>query len=133
MKKSIIKKFAKFILGGVLGNLINLTVTFVLTDFFSIYYLVSYATGLITSILFNFTFAVKVIFNVKDQYQKRFITYLCFVFTFFVINLISVRFLTETLNFNYKLSVIFITGIAALAKYLIYDNIVFNISKSLPY
>ncbi len=119
-------KFFKFITGGLIGYAINLTITFTLTDFFSWYYIVAYALGLCASILFNFIFALKIIFRISDNRSLVFISYLVAVAVFFVLNLATVNFLTERFQLNYKLVVIAVTGFYLILKYLVYDNLIFK-------
>ncbi|HPN81598.1 MAG TPA: GtrA family protein [bacterium] len=122
-------KFFKFIVGGLISYAINLTITFTLTDVFSWYYIVAYALGLGVSILFNFIFALRVIFKISDNRISTFISYLAAVAVFFVLNLATVNFLTERFQLNYKVVVIAVTGFYLMLKYLIYDNLIFKNRK----
>lgn len=125
-----IYKFSKFVTGGVFGYAINLMITFSLAELVGWYYLWSYAVGLICSILFNFAFAVKIIFNVKNNYRKIFTFYIISVGVFFVFNLLTVKYLSDIFKFDYKILVVVVTGFYLLLKYQVYDNFIFKIEKN---
>ncbi|HNP75077.1 MAG TPA: GtrA family protein [bacterium] len=119
-------KFFKFILGGLMGYAINLTITFTLADVFLWHYIIAYSLGLGASILFNFIFALRVIFKINSHRFRIFVSYLSVVLLFFIMNLGTVKFLTESFQLNYKLVIIVVTGFFLALKYLIYDNFIFR-------
>lgn len=125
MNKELRKKIY-FITGGGIGYIINLVITIYLTEIVSINYMVSYSIGLGTSILFNFIFAIKVIFNVKNRYLLRFLGYLIFIVLFFITNLVAVNLFTESAGMNYIISILFTTLVMWSIKYVIYNNLIFR-------
>lgn len=131
--KALTYKILKFVFGGAVGYLINMAVTFTLIGVFRVNYFVAYSLGLGISTIFNFIFAVNIIFNVSDNYHRRFILYIISIAIFFVLNLFSVKLLTEKFGFDYRLMIIMVTGAYVVLKYIVYDKFVFlqrSIKKS---
>lgn len=120
------KKMYKFIIGGALAYFINISLTLFLTEVLRIYYLLSYSLAFIVVILFNFFFNTFVIFQVKEDRFKRFFPYISSVLIFTLINIILVKIVTEYIGLYYLYSIIIITAVLFLTKFVLYDNYIFS-------
>ena len=65
------KQFIIFLFGGGLGALLNLGMTYFLTEFFGFWYLTAYSFGVISNIVFNFFFHRAITFQEKSNFKKR--------------------------------------------------------------
>ena len=119
-------RFFRYSLGGVLSYLINIVVTYLLTTIFHIYYFYSYLIAYSIVVLFNFTFSLKIIFSVNGNIANRFIRYIIFLTIFSLINIFSVKFLTESMNLYYIISISIVTIVLFIIKYFIYKKFVFD-------
>ncbi|NHZ85120.1 MAG: hypothetical protein GWP19_04480, partial [Planctomycetia bacterium] len=72
-------KFVKYSVGGILSYILNISVTFLLTNIFSLYYLYSYLIAYSIVLIFNFIFAMKIIFSVKGKTVNRFFRFIIFI------------------------------------------------------
>ena len=118
-------RFFRYSLGGVLSYLINIGITYFLTTIFDIYYFYSYLISFSTIIIFNFIFSLKFIFSVRRKIMNRFIRYVIFLAIFSITNLLSVKFLTESMNLYYIYSITIVTIFLFIIKYFIYKHFVF--------
>ena len=118
-------RFFRYSLGGVFSYLINIVVTYLLTTIFHIYYFYSYLIAFSIVILFNFTFSIKIIFSVNGNIVNRFTRYIMFLTIFSLINIFSVKFLTEIMNLYYIISITIVTIVLFIIKYFIYKRFVF--------
>ena len=119
-------KFSKFLLGGGLGYIINIVSTYVLTEFFGLYYLLSYTISFSVVILFHFFFNTYIIFKLEKEHFKRFFYYLFSVLFFTVSNIFLVKVFTEYLKLYYLFSIIIVTASLFLLKFFIYKDYVFK-------
>ena len=65
------RQFAIFLFGGGTGALINLAVTYFLTEASGLRYIIAYFIGIILNILFNFFYHRAVTFGVRDNIHQR--------------------------------------------------------------
>lgn len=125
IKYSEIRRYGVFLIGGGLGALLNLAVTYLLTEFLSVQYLVSYLFGCSLNIVFNFLFHQSVTFGVYDQKARRFLkSVLTSIGAAFVI-IILVYFFTEYLKLWYIASGVLAIGITSIINYLFNKSWVF--------
>lgn len=119
------KKFIKFLLGGGISYLIKLILTFILTNMFNVWYLLSYSITMTMIIIYgffyNFYFTFK---NVKNK-KNKFIIYMISVIGFALIDIFLVKILTDELNLYYLKSIIISTSALIIFKYLFYNMFVF--------
>jgi dolichol-phosphate mannosyltransferase len=112
-------KFMLFVLGGGLGFLINLGITYALTEFMGIWYMVSYTAGAIVNVAFNFLFHLKVTFKRKGYLRRRFAYFLIATAVVFCISWISVFAATEVFGLHYLVSIVLVTAAVSLINFLL--------------
>lgn len=122
-------KFLKYSIGGILSYILNISVTFLLTDTFNLYYLYSYLIAYSIVLIFNFVFALKVIFSVTGKIANRFFRFIIFIIIFFLTNIFAVKFFTETVGLYYIISITIVTFTLFMIKFFIYKHFVFSDSK----
>ena len=125
MIKKILVKLNKFVIGGTLNFLLILGLTMLLTEVFSIWYLLSYIMSLFCGIVFSFFYNAYITFGVKGDKIANFIKYGIALGIFYVIDVCSVSLLTEVLNIYYALSIMIVSFFVFLMKFFVYDKLVF--------
>jgi len=122
----MIKKIIKFGFFGILTIILTLGITTILKEIGGFFYLVSYWIALLITTIINFILNIKVIFKVRSKIKKRIPKYLATLTFFLIINPYLVKIFTESLNFHYLISIIFVTGIVFILKFFIYNKLIFN-------
>jgi putative flippase GtrA len=114
-----IKQFPKFTLVGILGALIYLSTSFILTDYFGVYYINSSIVGFVLSTLF--AYIINRFWTFGDNSEKKVFDKLVrfFIVSIFalIINLCSLYVLTEYYSIYYLFSQIFAILISALINF----------------
>ncbi len=111
--KSTISSFIKFVAVGGVGLLVNLGITYMLTDLLGVWYFWSYTVATLVSwssiFLMNslFTFAG----HDKERYGTRYMSFLTAYLVAFVINASLVYLLTSHAGVHYLFSIIIATVI----------------------
>ncbi len=122
-RKLWVRQFAKAALFGGIGTIVHLTVLFIFTEFFNVYYLISGGIGFIAGSTSNYLINKKWAF--RDNFQHEiFIKYFKFITicTFALIVNLGVLFVfTEFVKVYYALSQIIANAVSFL--------IIFTVSK----
>jgi len=122
----MIKKLIKFVLAGGISFLLNIAITYLLTEVLGIFYLISYSITLTFITFMNFWLNTQFIFKTKTSHKKRFLQYLASVIIFILLNTLVVKVLTENLHIYYILSIVIATAIFTLLKFFTYDKFLFK-------
>ncbi|MCP3682776.1 MAG: glycosyltransferase [bacterium] len=112
-------RYLVFVVGGGLGMLINLVVTFLLTEFAGLWYMGSYALGLGLNMLFNFFYHRHVTFNVTSRAKERFGKFMIVTVLIVLINWLMVYAITEITGIYYILSIILVTLVVSVINYIL--------------
>jgi len=126
LKSLIFHKFNRYLLGGVISYGLKLGITAFLTEILGWWYFRSYITAISSVIIFNFFFAVYVVFKATQEKTKKFVAYTCTVCVFYALDVLSVKFLTEFIKLHYMVSIIIITSILLVVKFFVYERWVFR-------
>lgn len=125
-----IKKLITFAFGGFVGLLINWAITYSLTEYFSVYYLLSNLIGSTVNIIFNFAYHRSITFNVLGDVRVRFIRFLIIGGIIILLNISVTYSLTEFFGLWYFFSVIAATFIVVMFNFAINQlYIFFDIDK----
>ena len=122
----ITKNFLLFILGGGLSYLIKIGLTWVMINWIELPYYVIYPISLLIAIIVIFFYNSIVTFRVTDQMGKRFIKYAISVLIFNLLDYGMVIFLTEVVSLYYLISIIIVTSILMICKFLVFKMIIFK-------
>jgi putative flippase GtrA len=120
-----LKKLIKFTFGGILTFSIKVTLTVALTEFVGLWYLWSYLITLVTIVVFSFFYNAFVTFLVTSNKFGNFLKYSLALLTFMIIDATTVGVLTEFIKLPYLISIIVVTFILFMLKYVVYDRVVF--------
>lgn len=115
----MVKRYIIFIIGGGIGALINLAITYIMTEFFGLWYVFGYVLGGAANIVFNFIYHRRITFSVMDKAQSRFLK---FIAVNIIIGIGSVGFiylLTERLKLWYIMSGIIAITCMSMINFLI--------------
>ena len=124
-------KYVKFVVGGGIGLLINLAVTYNLNSYQGISFPLSYAFGLTVNIIFNFFYHRHFTFSQKDALMKRFYKFIPLTLAITAANYGLVLLFAEVIimkqlipviliqNYYNYLVIIAVTGIVSIVNYTI--------------
>lgn len=120
-------RYIKFVTGGGLGLLVNLAVTYALTELLDMWFGAAYALGLSANVLFNFMYHRHFTFSQTGQALERLYKFIPLTLAVAAANYLVVRFLTEAFISNageamlggyYKYAVIiFVTTVLSIMNY----------------
>lgn len=127
--EKLIKKFAKFIIGGFLSYGIKSGVSALFTEVFGLWYLASYIIALIAAIVVNFFYNMHVTFKAKGRQVQRFTTYVLFTIAMMGIDIVFVKLLTDFLGLHYQLSIFMSTVVLLLLKFSVFNKFIFKNKK----
>lgn len=132
-------KFWIFAVGGGLGAVINWILSFTLTTFLGVYYLISYTLAQTVNITFNFLWNRHVTFKITSHARKRFIKFvivslstatfsIAFVYAIkeFVIDYLYMIVIFGQ-ELNYLVAIVIATFVVAVINYLLNKLWVFNV------
>jgi putative flippase GtrA len=117
--REFIKQFITFSIVGTIGLFINLTIVFVLTEYFKFYYMISaifaFMVAVTSNYLLNKTFTFKEKLNSK--FTHKYIKFFGVSIIALCINLVFLYLITEFLHFYYLISQTISIGIAMLINF----------------
>lgn len=119
-------KFLKYSLGGVINYGLKIAVTFFLVEVIFLSYSYSYSIALVSVIIFSFFYSSCITFKNQDNKTRNFIKYLFALACISLIDFWLFRFLIYNLHITYVLSITLTTFSIFIAKFLVYDKLVFN-------
>ncbi len=124
--KSMIKenwyRYFKFLCGGGLSLLLNLAVTYLLTEFFQLWHMLSFALALGLEILFWFGYHSMITFRKKGHLLK-FVIVILFISA---LNWVGVYLLSVTLEIQYLISIIIAALLISVLNYFLNKRMVFK-------
>ena len=119
-KKEIILQFFKFAFVGLIGTFVNIFILYVLTEYFSIYYIISafcaFFVAVTTNFIFNkiWTFSEKIYERVTKEYVYFFLVSLSAL----SVNIFFLWIFTEFLGIYYIISQIMAIGISLMINFI---------------
>jgi putative flippase GtrA len=127
LRKSILsQKFARYVVNMAVTYPLMLCLTYALTEFAGMYYLMAYVISLAVSIAVNFFLSMRWIFNVEGRVGGRFVRYLAVLAGFSLVNTVLVKVVTEYVGVYYLISITLVSGSMFVLKYLTYSAKVFD-------
>jgi len=118
--------FVRFSVSGAGILFLTLSLSYILTEVFHLYYLYSYIIVLLTATILNYVLAVNIIFRTKKTYRIRFFYYILSLTVFYFADILFTRFMTENLSFWYMASILISRVSFFLLKYVYYKKLLFN-------
>jgi dolichol-phosphate mannosyltransferase len=125
--KGEIKKFFKYGFGGGLAFLVTFVLTYLLTEKFHIFYLMSAIIGYLSGFLINFTLQAFITFKTKTEvYFQRFLKFCFFQIIGLAFYSFLLAFFTEVLSIYYLYSLILSSGLTYILNFYLAKTFVFN-------
>lgn len=121
LKKDLFR-YVKFLLGGGLSLLLNLGITYVLTEFLQLWHMLSFAIALGCEIVFLFVYHSYITFR-KNGDLWLFIVVVLFISG---LNWLAVYVLTEILTLPYLVAIVLAAGAISILNYGINKKVVFR-------
>ncbi|MAF99527.1 MAG: hypothetical protein CMH61_02845 [Nanoarchaeota archaeon] len=115
-------QYVKFVFGGGLSLILNLIVTYLLTELLGLFHMLSFTIALGAEILFLFGYHSKVTFKTNG----KFLLFAVVILFISGINWLSVYFLSVTIGIHYLAAIIISAGIISIVNYAINKKIVFK-------
>ncbi|HTY13289.1 MAG TPA: GtrA family protein [Candidatus Omnitrophota bacterium] len=119
-------KMIFFLLGGVFNYAVKIGITVLLTGLLKLPYYVSYPVSLVAVIVFSFYYNFHVTFRSRTSQNQRFLAYAAALLLFIAADYLLVVALTGFLRLYYVVSIVISTTTIVVAKYLLFDRVVFN-------
>lgn len=115
-------RYVKFLFGGGLSLLLNLTITYIFTEFVHLWHMLSFGIALGCEILFLFAYHSYVTFRKNGKF------WLFAVVVLFIsgLNWLAVYFLTEMVALPYLVAIVLAAGAISVLNYGINKKIVFR-------
>ncbi|MBT6691319.1 GtrA family protein [Candidatus Parcubacteria bacterium] len=134
--KAIIKKFGRyfnFVLVGVSGTALVFLMTFVLTEYLHLWYLLAYIISTLCGWTYGFIMNSKFTFNDHDGENliKRYVFYIQGYILLSLISFSSVYVLTSILNLHYLVSMSIITVIMSIITFNFNRKFIFQSSQKI--
>lgn len=121
-------KFVTFGVVGGTGLLVNLGVTYVLTQYAGLWYFFSFIIA--TFVSWNVVFFANSLFTFrghpKEHYARRYATFMLGYLGIFFFNAALVYTLTSILHFYYLLSITFVTALSTILTFLFSKKFVYH-------
>lgn len=114
-------RYIRFLFGGGLSLLLNLGITYVLTEYFNLWHMLSFAIALGCEILFLFSYHSYVTFRKNGKFWL-FALVILFISG---LNWMGVYALTEVLTLPYLIAILLSAGVISLLNYGINKKVVF--------
>ena len=121
--KKDIYRYLKFIFGGGLSLIINLIITYFLTEYIYLWHMLSFSIALGIEIVFLFIYHTFITFK-KEAKLLLFITIILIISG---MNWIAVYLLTTIIGIHYIIAIIFSAGMISIINYLLNRNLVFKV------
>lgn len=121
-----LKKYYIYILGGLINFLLKILLTVFLTEILKISYFISYLITLCVVVVYSFAYNMYLTFRVTTDKVINFLKYIVTLILFNMLDAYSVKMLTEHMMFHYTLSIIIVTSVLLVLKFMVFDKIVFS-------
>ncbi len=127
-------KATKYLISGGAATAVNLGTVYVLTDWFSVYYLISSVVGFVLAICVSFTLQK---FWTFENHSRDFIHWQALIFlttalTGLMLNTILVYSLVQYLSQHYLLAQILSGVVIAILNFFTYQKLIFRSTIKLP-
>ena len=120
--KKGINRYLKFIFGGGLSLVLNLIITYLLTEHFQLWHMLSFSIALGSETLFLFAYHSLITFKKKG----KFIPFIILIIIISAMNWIAVYVLSVIIGIHYLISIIVSAGLISVINYILNSRLVFN-------
>ena len=121
--KKDIYRYIKFLIGGGISLIINLIITYVLTEYLNLWHMLSFSIALGVEIVFLFTYHSFITFNKKGRVS----IFIIIILIISGMNWVAVYCLSIIIGIQYLIAIILSAGAISIINYLLNKNFVFNV------
>lgn len=112
LMKTNLKQIFCFLVVGTLSFIIDYSILFALTEFVGIFYLLAAAIAFLISVIFNFYFSMRFVFDAKNMNKReQFIIFTTTSVLGLALNEVGLLVLVEDAGINYKIAKLIMTVI----------------------
>ncbi len=115
-------RYVKFLFGGGLSLILNLIITYTLTEGLHLWHMLSFTISLVLEMLFLFAYHSLITFRRKG----KFLLFVIVISIISVLNWLAVYFLSVTLKIQYIVAIVISAGTISIVNYLVNRKVVFN-------
>jgi putative flippase GtrA len=118
--KKLIEQVMKFVIVGGLSFVLDFIIYYVLTNFFSVYYLTAGFFSFTLSLIFNYLMSMRFVFKSKDDLKKthEFVIFVSLSVMGLGINLLSLYILVDSFKLNDLFSKVLVAGIVMVFNFV---------------
>jgi dolichol-phosphate mannosyltransferase len=119
-KKEVASQFIRFAFVGLIGTLINISILYILTEYLSIFYVLSALVAFVVAMTTNFIFDKIWAFreNIYDRIIKEYVNFSIVSLSALLINIFFLYIFTEFLNMYYIISQVIAIGISLIINFI---------------
>ena len=121
--KKDIYRYVKFVFGGGLSLIINLIITYVLTEYLQLWHMLSFSIALGIEILFLFIYHSFITF----KKEGKLLLFIIIILIISVMNWLAVYFLSVIIGIQYLIAITLSAGAISIINYLLNRNLVFKV------
>lgn len=126
------KRYPHFLIIGTISYGINISLTFLLTEYLRWWYLVSFITAALISL--TFSFVLNSIFTFKEylrrNHAQRYLLYIGFYIISAVITFILVYIFTSIIGLHYLVSITIVTATSSVVTFIVNKKFIFLDTRS---
>jgi len=118
--KKLIEQVMKFVVVGGLSFVLDFIIYYVLTNFFSVYYLTAGFFSFTLSLIFNYLMSMKFVFKSKDDLKKthEFIIFVSLSVMGLGLNLLCLYILVDLFKMNDLIAKVLVAGIVMVFNFV---------------
>lgn len=118
--KKLIAQLMKFVVVGGLSFVLDFIIYYVLTNYFSVYYLVAGLFSFSLSLIFNYLMSMKFVFKSKEDLKKthEFAIFVTLSVMGLGLNLLSLYILVDMFKMNDLIAKVFVAGIVMIFNFV---------------
>lgn len=118
--KKLIEQVMKFVIVGGLSFVLDFIIYYVLTNFFSVYYLTAGFFSFTLSLIFNYLMSMKFVFKSKDDLKKthEFVIFVSLSVMGLGLNLLCLYILVDLFKMNDLIAKVLVAGIVMVFNFI---------------
>ena len=120
--KKDIYRYSKFVFGGGFSLILNLLITYVLTEYLQLWHMLSFSIALGIEILFLFVYHSFITFNKEGKLSL----FIIIILIISAMNWVAVYFLSIIIEVQYLMAITLSAGVISIINYLLNRSIVFK-------
>ena len=117
--KTGLKQIFSFLVVGTLAFIIDYSILFALKEFIGVFYLLAAAIAFLVSVIFNFYFSMRFVFDAKNKNTKeQFIIFITTSIIGLALNEFGLWIFVENMGIDYKIAKLIMTAIVMVFNFI---------------